>query len=707
MTYQTNNPVGSVDVRDLYDNAENLDKFTNGPLDEYSDRLGVSRQSLQGIRNASQYQVLGAYAAGLQFTAMNQVFSYLGEFYAPGPSITLPYTTTGAGAGEIANFRSVGDAVLRSDLADATDPAKGAELVGYKGGTVAGFLEGMPVALNQLGIIGDGITDDSDALEAAILAGGFLDFLSLNIRITRALTGIIAGAVNWRADGARVFYDGAVPASAVFDFEVQPALEHRVVGKLVLDGAALTYRGVQFWNKSALGFPTGYADFFASDLEVRSIRRAGLTFTGGDGIVIRGGFQRVQFDRPVVKNVTLAAGAGVLGIVGVTGITVFGDSTGFPIQVIVNDPLIDGVYSEDVAYSDDQDGLRVFGPWATAGAQTNSVLIVKGGQFRNCWGRSIKAQTTTGAVYGTNFARYSGPTGGGNSEIDFQVGSGFVRDIQCHYSGANSVPFEVVSFQTNEGLESFAGVADGIKVYTTATLEQVVSTFPRARTQHRTVVKNIDVIGPVKRALAFRVWSNLSTASVADCTFSNLLNELVYVTSSGLAGSPYVATVSARDCVNLGTIRALVTDRVAGVAADTVVSDVGCVGFTQQATFTSTSTPKGGTLRVPSISGDDAGTGTLKVYSKSIADGATVTFPMHGYNATAAAVVSFGFNNTAHGLVTVSSAGVIGLALGSAIVVGTTTEPVSGTFRMWVSGGLLQVKNTAGSTRQCTLFYMG
>jgi len=128
-THNTGNPLGSTDVYDRYDNSENLDNFSNGPLDAYPDRFGVSRQSLQGIRNASQYVILGAYAAGLQFTSLNQVFSYLGEFYAPGPAITLPYTTTGAGAGEIANFRSVGDAVLRGDLANDADQLLGASLV--------------------------------------------------------------------------------------------------------------------------------------------------------------------------------------------------------------------------------------------------------------------------------------------------------------------------------------------------------------------------------------------------------------------------------------------------------------------------------------------------------------------------------------------------------------------------------------------------
>lgn len=82
----------------------------------------VARQ--EAFENNYTYVILGQYAAGLVFTSQNQVFSYDAgsgaEFYAPGPSITLPYTTTGAGAGEIANFRSVGDATLRQDLASPT-----------------------------------------------------------------------------------------------------------------------------------------------------------------------------------------------------------------------------------------------------------------------------------------------------------------------------------------------------------------------------------------------------------------------------------------------------------------------------------------------------------------------------------------------------------------------------------------------------------
>lgn len=172
-TFNTGNPLGSTDVYDRYDNSENLDNFSNGPLDAYPDRFGVSRQSLQGIRNASQYVDLGPYAAGLVFTSRNQVFSYLGEFYAPGPAITLPYTTTGVGAGEIANFRSVGDAILRSDLA-APAPGKGAALLGTKqpGSTLARsqldknaeryYLADFP------GVDLSGVTDSTVGVQAAV-----------------------------------------------------------------------------------------------------------------------------------------------------------------------------------------------------------------------------------------------------------------------------------------------------------------------------------------------------------------------------------------------------------------------------------------------------------------------------------------------------------------------------------------------------------
>jgi hypothetical protein len=49
MTFNTGNPVGSTDARDLYDNAQNFDKLSVGTEHSYPDRLGVSRKSWAGM----------------------------------------------------------------------------------------------------------------------------------------------------------------------------------------------------------------------------------------------------------------------------------------------------------------------------------------------------------------------------------------------------------------------------------------------------------------------------------------------------------------------------------------------------------------------------------------------------------------------------------------------------------------------------------
>lgn len=233
-TFNTGNPLGSTDVYDRYDNSENLDNFSNGPLDAYPDRFGVSRQSLQGIRNASQYVDLGPYAAGLNFTARNQVFSYGGEFYAPGPAITLPYTTTGVGAGEIANFRSVGDAILRSDLA-ASD---GAELVGYRGRTVAGKLDDT-VTILDFGGVCDGTTDDTDAANAMIAAINTLIVPSAKTAVL--LNVLLNNNTEVKCLGAVKLLSGSADGAAIFKADNKSGL---VIDLNELDGNAAGQSGV-------------------------------------------------------------------------------------------------------------------------------------------------------------------------------------------------------------------------------------------------------------------------------------------------------------------------------------------------------------------------------------------------------------------------------------------------------------------------------
>lgn len=138
-TFNTGNPIGSTNVKDLYDNAENFDVAANSRTSRtWIDRLGAPRKTWWGMEQdfqdfllASGYVDIGDYGPGLTITARNQIFARSGELYRAGPGLTLPYTTTGDWATEGGNFVAMGDAILRQDL---DNPAEGANIVGYRPG---------------------------------------------------------------------------------------------------------------------------------------------------------------------------------------------------------------------------------------------------------------------------------------------------------------------------------------------------------------------------------------------------------------------------------------------------------------------------------------------------------------------------------------------------------------------------------------------
>lgn len=147
MRYNTGNPVGpsgSSDPRDLNDNCGVIDTFANGEQSSYPDRLGVSRQSLVGMRTKfAQDQAnrsaefdyfirnqgfvdIGEYDSGpLTITAANQMFRKDGAYWSPSPALSLPYTTLNNWAADKPNFVNRGDGSVRTLLADVTENLDG------------------------------------------------------------------------------------------------------------------------------------------------------------------------------------------------------------------------------------------------------------------------------------------------------------------------------------------------------------------------------------------------------------------------------------------------------------------------------------------------------------------------------------------------------------------------------------------------------
>lgn len=120
-TYNTGNPIGSTDARDRLDNSENLDLAVNSLSPTFVDRLGVTRDTLEGIYQKSAYYRAGTFDAGYTLTNNRQTlaygnveYSWSGAFPKVVPSASKPETSGGIGDGAWVDRTQES---LRSDLA--------------------------------------------------------------------------------------------------------------------------------------------------------------------------------------------------------------------------------------------------------------------------------------------------------------------------------------------------------------------------------------------------------------------------------------------------------------------------------------------------------------------------------------------------------------------------------------------------------------
>jgi hypothetical protein len=106
MTFNTGNPIGSTDARDRSDNSENLDLAVNSLEQTFVDRLGVTRDTLEGVYKKSAYYRAGTFDAGYTLTNNRQTlaygnveYSWSGAFPKVVAAGSTPETTGGIGAG--------------------------------------------------------------------------------------------------------------------------------------------------------------------------------------------------------------------------------------------------------------------------------------------------------------------------------------------------------------------------------------------------------------------------------------------------------------------------------------------------------------------------------------------------------------------------------------------------------------------------------
>ncbi|HBP3343874.1 TPA: hypothetical protein L5Y99_006137 [Pseudomonas aeruginosa] len=259
-TYATGNPLGSKDPRDLYDNAENFDTAMNDRENlAWSDRFGVSRKTWFGVEqqvndflaNAGFEPVPLEYVDGTPLTVdrPTQLIERDGNLYSVKLPASFPVELTGNWATDQNLLVAQVDRSLRQQLRDSggsgmvgfnASESYPSDTIGYEVNTLRAL---KVVVVTNYGATGNGTTDDTAAIQAAIAAAGpYSDvvFPSGTYLITSTLTSLTGQ--RWLGRGGQ--RGTTIKKGANIDMVVVGTLS--TILDINLEGVGATYTGKGF-----------------------------------------------------------------------------------------------------------------------------------------------------------------------------------------------------------------------------------------------------------------------------------------------------------------------------------------------------------------------------------------------------------------------------------------------------------------------------
>jgi len=284
------------------------------------------------------------------------------------------------------------------------------------------MIEGAPINVRDYGAKGDGVTDDTAAINA------WLTYLATD----SSLVGYAAGAFAISTTISVPVTDLNIQGNATFIASGAQRLNMIVlsgctgtihIDGITVDGNNIVARPFEIFNTSSTTKGNVFLGCSTRFINAKTI--SPNTWTAS-ACRIQGNFDQVVFAGEIdgVDN-TNTSGAISVGFWADWTSTYFVDNV-----IVTSTAKIKNVKNSNTVTAD-ADGIQRMGPTT----EHLSFTVEPGAYFENCKGRSIKSQVTNNSINSPVIVRnaYDGVT-----EIDLQYSGGYIKGARIYYDGVNS-----------------------------------------------------------------------------------------------------------------------------------------------------------------------------------------------------------------------------------------------------------------------------